>query len=146
LINPLCGIIGIPAKKFFIWNIIGSYIWTVSLITAGYLLGERLEGSVDKYLLPIVALIIALSLAPIAIEFLKDSKKKRSTEELRNSLSDGADASFSEIVSSILGQAIPISGSSGFIACSWLGEYGVESRYEIIVSSSMGKKGVTQAF
>ena len=81
LINPLCGIIGIPAKKFFIWNIIGSYIWTVSLITAGYLLGERLEGSVDKYLLPIVALIIALSLAPIAIEFLKNRKKRKSTDQ-----------------------------------------------------------------
>ena len=74
LINPLCGIIGIPAKKFFIWNIIGSYIWTVSLITAGYLLGERLEGSVDKYLLPIVALIIALSLAPIFLEVLRKRK------------------------------------------------------------------------
>jgi membrane-associated protein len=83
LINPLCGIIGIPAKIFFIWNIIGSYIWTVSLITAGYLLGERLEGSVDKYLLPIVALIIALSLAPIAIEFLKDRKKRKSTDQDR---------------------------------------------------------------
>jgi len=71
LINPLCGIIGIPAKNFFIWNIIGSYIWTVSLISAGYLLGERLEGSVDKYLLPIVVLIIVASLAPILIEFLK---------------------------------------------------------------------------
>lgn len=74
LINPLCGIIGIPAKKFFIWNIIGSYIWTLSLITAGYLLGERLEGSVDKYLLPIVALIIALSLAPIFLEVLRKRK------------------------------------------------------------------------
>ena len=83
LINPLCGIIGIPAKIFFIWNIIGSYIWTVSLITAGYLLGERLEGSVDKYLLPIVALIIALSLAPIAIEFLKNRKKRKSTDQDR---------------------------------------------------------------
>ena len=71
LINPLCGIIGIPAKKFFIWNIIGSYIWTVGLISAGYLLGERLEGSVDKYLLPIVVLIIIASLAPILIEFFK---------------------------------------------------------------------------
>ena len=71
LINPLCGIIGIPAKKFFIWNIIGSYIWTVGLISAGYLLGERLEGSVDKYLLPIVVLIIVASLAPILIEFFK---------------------------------------------------------------------------
>jgi membrane-associated protein len=74
LINPLCGIIGIPAKKFFIWNIIGSYVWTVSLISAGYLLGERLEGSVNKYLLPIVALIIALSLAPIFLEVLKKRK------------------------------------------------------------------------
>ena len=74
LINPLCGIIGIPAKKFFIWNIIGSYIWTVGLISAGYLLGERLEGSVDKYLLPIVVLIIVASLAPILIEFFKGKR------------------------------------------------------------------------
>jgi membrane-associated protein len=76
LINPLCGIIGISAKKFFIWNIIGSYIWTVSLITAGYLLGERLEGSVDKYLLPIVVLIIALSLVPLLLEIFKKGKGK----------------------------------------------------------------------
>jgi membrane-associated protein len=55
----------------------------VSLISAGYLLGERLEGSVDKYLLPIVALIIVLSLAPIAIEFLKDKKRKNSTDQDR---------------------------------------------------------------
>jgi membrane-associated protein len=74
LINPLCGIIGIPAKKFFIWNIIGSYIWTAGLISAGYLLGERLEGSVDKYLLPIVVLIIVASLAPILIEFFKGKR------------------------------------------------------------------------
>ena len=56
-------------------NIIGSYIWTVSLITAGYLLGERLEGSVDKYLLPIVALIVALSVTPIAAEFFRRKPK-----------------------------------------------------------------------
>jgi len=62
-------------------NIIGSYIWTVSLITAGYLLGATLEGSVDKYLLPIIALIIALSLAPIVIEFIKDRKKGSATKD-----------------------------------------------------------------
>lgn len=76
LLNPLCGIIGISARKFFIWNLIGSYIWTVGLITAGYLLGEQLEGSVDKYLLPIVGIIIAASLTPIAIEIIKDRKSK----------------------------------------------------------------------
>ena len=77
LLNPLCGIIGVPAKKFFIWNLIGSYIWTVGIISAGYLLGEQLEGSVDKFLLPIVALIILASLTPIALEILRDRKERK---------------------------------------------------------------------
>lgn len=76
LLNPLCGIIGIPAKKFFIWNIIGSYIWTVGIISAGYLLGERLEGSIDKYLLPIVASIITVSFMPIALEIVQNRRVK----------------------------------------------------------------------
>jgi membrane-associated protein len=80
LLNPLCGIIGIPAKKFFIWNLIGSYIWTVGIISAGYLLGERLEGSLDKYLLPFVGLIVAASLTPIALEVLRDRKERRATD------------------------------------------------------------------
>jgi membrane-associated protein len=80
LLNPLCGIIGIPAKKFFIWNLIGSYIWTVGIISAGYLLGERLEGSLDKYLLPIVGLIVAASLTPIALEVLRDRKERRAKD------------------------------------------------------------------
>jgi len=75
ILNPLCGIIGIPAKKFFVWNLFGSYIWTVGIISAGYLLGEKLQGSVDKYLLPIVALIVAASLAPIALEILRERRK-----------------------------------------------------------------------
>lgn len=74
LINPLCGIIGVPAKKFFFWNVIGSYIWTVGLISGGYLLGERLKGSVDHYLLPIVALIIFLSFLPILIEIIRNRR------------------------------------------------------------------------
>ena len=76
LLNPLCGIVGIPAKKFFLWNVIGSYLWTVGIISAGYLLGEKLQGSVDKYLLPIVALIILASLTPIALEIVKNRKDK----------------------------------------------------------------------
>ena len=76
LLNPLCGIIGIPTKKFFFWNVIGSYIWTVGIISAGYLLGEKLKGSVDKYLLPIIALIIVVSLLPILFEIIREKKRK----------------------------------------------------------------------
>jgi membrane-associated protein len=76
LLNPLCGIIGIPAKKFLFWNVIGSYIWTIGIISAGYLLGEKLEGSVDKYLLPIVAAIIAASLAPLVLEVKRNRNRQ----------------------------------------------------------------------
>ena len=72
LINPLAGIVGIPVKRFFIWNVAGAIIWTQGVIGAGYILGEKLKGSVDKYLLPVVALIILVSIIPVAIEFFRE--------------------------------------------------------------------------
>jgi membrane-associated protein len=72
LINPLAGIVGIPVKRFFIWNVAGAIIWTQGIIGAGYILGEKLKGSVDKYLLPVVALIILVSIIPVAIEFFRE--------------------------------------------------------------------------
>ena len=72
LINPLAGIVGIPVKKFFIWNLAGAVIWTQLVIGAGFVLGEKLKGSVDKYLLPVVALIIVVSVVPVAIEFFRE--------------------------------------------------------------------------
>ena len=77
LINPLAGIIGIPVKKFFFWNVLGAIVWTQGIIGLGYLLGEKLEGSVDKYILPIVGLIILLSLIPVVIEILRERQTKK---------------------------------------------------------------------
>jgi membrane-associated protein len=76
LISPLAGIVHIPAKKFFLWNVIGGVIWTQLVIGAGIILGDKLQGSVDKYLLPIVALIIVLSLIPVALEILREWRSK----------------------------------------------------------------------
>jgi membrane-associated protein len=72
LINPLAGIVGIPVKKFFIWNVAGAVIWTQLVLGAGFILGEKLKGSVDKYLLPIIGLIIIISVIPVAIEFFRE--------------------------------------------------------------------------
>jgi len=77
LINPMCGIIQVPAKKFLLWNLIGAIIWTDGIIIAGYFLGEKLEGSVDKYLLPVIALIIFLSLLPVMGEVIRGLKKRK---------------------------------------------------------------------
>ena len=77
LINPMCGIVGVPAKKFFAWNAVGAIIWTQSVIGIGYFLGEKIEGSVDKYLLPIVGVIIVISFMPVALELLREWRTKR---------------------------------------------------------------------
>ena len=77
LINPMCGIVGIPAKKFFTWNVVGAIIWTQAVIGIGYFLGEKIEGSVDKYLLPIVGVIISISFFPVALELLREWRTKR---------------------------------------------------------------------
>jgi membrane-associated protein len=77
LINPLCGIVKIPVRTFFVWNVIGGIIWTESVLFVGYILGEKLKGSVDSYILPIVGIIIFVSLIPVAIELFREWRTKR---------------------------------------------------------------------
>ena len=77
LINPMCGVVHTPAKRFFFWNVIGAVIWTDGLIIAGYFLGERVSGSVDKYLLPIIGLIIFISLIPLLIEAFREWRTRK---------------------------------------------------------------------
>ena len=71
LMSPLAGILKMDKKKFTFWNAISAVIWTSSILILGYLLGERVSGSVDKYLLPIVACLILISMIPILRELLK---------------------------------------------------------------------------
>jgi membrane-associated protein len=77
LINPVCGVINLERKLFSAWNAIGAIIWTQVAIGTGYLLGDLIEGSVNKYLLPIVGLIIILSLVPMALETSRERKRKK---------------------------------------------------------------------
>ena len=77
LINPTVGIIGYPARKFLLWNAIGAVIWTQCVLGAGYVLGNKISGSIDKYLLPIIGLIVLVSVLPVALEVLKEWRTKR---------------------------------------------------------------------
>jgi membrane-associated protein len=76
LINPVCGVVNLERKLFSTWNAIGAIIWTQVAIGIGYLLGDLIKGSVDKYLLPIVGVIIFLSILPIIIDFLRKNNDK----------------------------------------------------------------------
>jgi membrane-associated protein len=76
LINPVCGVTNLDRKLFSTWNAIGAIIWTQVAIGIGYLLGDVIEGSVNKYLYPVVVLIVLISLMPLFIEVYKERKNK----------------------------------------------------------------------
>jgi len=63
-------------KTFFSFNIIGGALWAVIIPVAGYYLGKLIP-DVDKYLLPIVALIVIISAIPTILEIIKDRMKKK---------------------------------------------------------------------
>ena len=77
LINPVCGVVNLERKLFSTWNAIGAIIWTQVAIGIGYLLGDLIEGSVNKYLYPIIAVIVLISLVPLVNSFYKEQKQKR---------------------------------------------------------------------
>ena len=60
-------------RTFVTYNVIGGLMWAVGVTSLGWLVGELLGEAidVDKYLLPIIAVIILLSLIPVALEIKK---------------------------------------------------------------------------
>lgn len=48
-------------------------MWTVGLVLAGYALGASVP-DVDRYLLPIIAVIVIVSLIPVALELLRSRR------------------------------------------------------------------------
>lgn len=76
LIPPMAGVLHVPARKFFFWNVVGGLIWTQSIILLGHFLGDRISGSVDKYILPLIGVIVLLSFVPLLIDYLRHKKKR----------------------------------------------------------------------
>ena len=81
-LNPVAGVLGMPAKTFLLWNIVGGVLWTDGIILAGYLLAEQITKvikpeEIDKYILPVVALIVFISVLPIIFEILRDRRQRR---------------------------------------------------------------------
>lgn len=80
-LNPVAGTLGMPARQFLLWNIVGAILWTDGILLIGYLLAERIYAAIgekiDRYILPVVALIILISVMPIVIELLRERSRKR---------------------------------------------------------------------
>ncbi|AUG80207.1 membrane protein [Kitasatospora sp. MMS16-BH015] len=70
VLNPLCGVLGVPARTFALWQVLGGLVWTVGVVLAGYGLGSTVP-SIDRYLLPIIGLVVVVSVIPIVLELFK---------------------------------------------------------------------------
>jgi membrane-associated protein len=69
-LNPLAGMLEMSALRFFIWNVVGGVIWTETIILIGRFLGDRVKG-IDKYVLPVVAIAVLVSVVPVIREVLR---------------------------------------------------------------------------
>lgn len=81
-LNPVAGVLEMPARTFLLWNIVGGILWTDGIILGGYLLAGSITEvmdpkDIDKYLLPVVALIVLISVLPIIIEVWRERRSKR---------------------------------------------------------------------
>jgi membrane-associated protein len=77
LINPVCGVANLDRKLFSTWNAIGAMIWTQVAIGIGYLLGDAIKGSVNKYLYPVVGIIVLISLLPLLKGIYEERKERK---------------------------------------------------------------------
>ncbi len=66
----VAGIGNMKYKIFFSYNILGGFIWTFGLTLSGFLLGKSIPNA-DKYLLPIIIIIILTSFIPALTHFFK---------------------------------------------------------------------------
>jgi len=80
-LNPVAGTLGMPARQFLLWNVVGAILWTDGIILLGYLLAQQIYDTIgdkiDHYILPVVALIVLISILPILIEMLRERRAKK---------------------------------------------------------------------
>jgi membrane-associated protein len=72
IVPMLAGTSDMPHRKFFTANVIGAAIWACGVSLLGFWLGKSID--IDKYIYPIVAVIIVLSLIPPFLEWRKHRK------------------------------------------------------------------------
>jgi membrane-associated protein len=87
-LNPVAGVLEMPARTFFLWNVVGAILWTDGILLAGYLLADQITEvmepeDVDKYILPVVFVIVLISILPILIEIIRGRREKRREQVLK---------------------------------------------------------------
>jgi len=87
----LAGVGTMTRRRFMAYNVVGGFIWVFGVTLAGYWLAEAIGEDIDKYLLPIIAVIIVLSLIPPFLEWRKAKKQPRRRVSEREAAAEAAE-------------------------------------------------------
>ena len=63
-------------RKFVTFNVIGGFLWAVGVTTLGFVLGEAIP-DIERYLLPMIMVIVVVSFIPVARELLKVRRQSK---------------------------------------------------------------------
>jgi membrane-associated protein len=69
----VAGVAQMEYKVFISYNIIGGFVWTWGMLGFGYILGNVIPNA-EKYLTPIILIIIFVSFIPAIVEYYKSKK------------------------------------------------------------------------
>jgi membrane-associated protein len=74
----VAGIGAMHYRTFMSYNLIGGLLWTFGITLLGFFLGKSLPAEqVDKFLLPIIGLIIVVSLVPSILHVVKENQSQK---------------------------------------------------------------------
>jgi membrane-associated protein len=54
-------------RVFTFWQVLGGLVWTIGILVADHQVGDRIP-SIDRYVLPVVALAVVVSVIPVLLE------------------------------------------------------------------------------
>ena len=76
----LAGVGSMPYRTFVAFNLLGALVWAGGVTSAGYVLGATIP-DVDRYLLPMILVIVLASVAPAGLELLRHRRARVLTPE-----------------------------------------------------------------
>lgn len=79
IVPILAGASEMKARTFFLANVIGAALWAVGISLLGFWLGKSIN--IDRYIYPLVAVIIVLSLIPPFLEYRKHRRERAAQAE-----------------------------------------------------------------
>jgi membrane-associated protein len=77
----LAGVGEMRYRTFASYNVVGAFVWAVGVTLAGFSLGEIIGEDIDRYLLPIIGLVVLASITPALLEIRRHRRRVTPVDE-----------------------------------------------------------------